>query len=41
MLFGTVKKRGLFEEYALRLQARPAAKRAVQLNEEYMRSTAS
>ena len=41
MLFGTVENRPAFEEYASRLQARPAAKRAVQLNEEYIQSTDS
>ena len=38
MLFGTVEKRPAFEEYATRLQQRPAAKRCLQLNEEYMKS---
>jgi glutathione S-transferase len=39
MMFGTVEKRPSFEEYAARLQARPAAQRAVQLNEEYMQAS--
>ncbi len=38
MLFGGVEKRPQFEEYAARLQTRPAAKRCQQLNEEYMKS---
>lgn len=41
MLFGTVENRGAFEEYASRLQSRPAAQRAVKINEDYMRGTAS
>ncbi len=40
MLFGTVEKRPVFEEYAARLQQRPAAQRAVRLNEEFMQSKA-
>ncbi|GJM13697.1 MAG: glutathione S-transferase [Pseudohongiella sp.] len=39
MLFGTVEKRPSFEEYAARLQQRPAAQRAVQLNNDQMQST--
>ena len=38
MLFGTVEKRPAFEEYASRLQGRPAAARAVQINDEHMRN---
>jgi len=39
MMFGTIEKRPSFEEYAARLQARPAAQRAAQLNEEYMQAS--
>ncbi len=38
MLFGGVEKRPVFEEYAARLHARPAAQRCVQINEAYMKS---
>lgn len=34
--FGTIEKRPVFDEYATRLQRRPAAQRAVQINEERM-----
>lgn len=36
MLFGTVEKRPLFEAYAARLQARPAAQRAQQIDAALM-----
>lgn len=39
MMFGTIEKRPGFAEYAARLQARPAAQRAAQLNEEYMQAS--
>lgn len=41
MQFGSVEKRPIFEEYAARLQQRPAAKRCIQLNEEHMKSQQS
>jgi len=41
MLFGTLEKRAVFEEYVNRLQARPAALRALQINEERMKSQQS
>jgi len=41
MMFGTIEKRPAFEEYASRLQQRPAALRAVQLNEQHMQEASS
>lgn len=38
MMFGTVEKRPLFEEYVARLYARPAALQAVRLNEDYLQN---
>ena len=34
MMFGTIDKRPLFEDYVARLQFRPAAQRANQLDDE-------
>ncbi len=36
MLFGTIEKRPLFESYVERLNSRPAAQRAILLNDEYL-----
>lgn len=36
MMFGTIEKRPLFEDYVARIYARPAAQRAIRLNEEYL-----
>lgn len=41
MMFGGIEKRPVFEEYAARLQDRPAAKRCIQLNEARMKSLES
>ncbi len=37
LMFGTIEKRPAFEAYAGRLYARPAAQRANQLNDEYLK----
>ena len=41
MLFGTVDKLPVFEDYVARLNSRPAAKRANDLNEAYLESVAT
>jgi glutathione S-transferase len=38
MLFGTIEKRPVFEAYAQRVRARPAAQQADRLNEAYLQS---
>lgn len=38
MMFGTLEKRPLFEAYVGRLYARPAARQANRLNEDYLKS---
>lgn len=38
MMFGTIEKRPLFEDYVGRVYARPAAQAANRLNENYLRS---
>jgi glutathione S-transferase len=40
MMFGTIEKRPVFEAYVARLYARPAAVRANQINEAYLKSKA-
>ena len=39
MMFGTIEKRPLFEEYVVRLYARPAALEANRINEEYLKNS--
>ncbi|MGZ0077052.1 glutathione S-transferase family protein [Methylomonas sp. ZR1] len=36
MMFGSIDKRPLFEDYVARIYARPAALQAIRLNEEYL-----
>jgi len=38
MMFGTIEKRPVFEEYVGRLYARPAALEAARINEDYMKN---
>lgn len=37
MMFGTIEKRPLFETYVERLYARPAARQANRINEDYLK----
>lgn len=41
MMFGSVEKRPCFEAYAARVNARPAALRANQINEDYLKTQAA
>ncbi len=38
MMFGTIEKRPVFEDYVERLGARPAVRQANRLNEDHMKN---